>query len=70
MKAKRSQTNEKNKEPDYIGHTCGECAIGQFDYSQINIDMNGKPICLTCPYHKFKRIRSAKACDKWKARRK
>lgn len=58
----------KNKPPEYLSHTCGDCGWGTFYYDHSNLDMNGKPICLTCPYHKWKKIRSEKACDKWKPR--
>lgn len=48
-------------------HTCGECGWGKFLPDHSNLDINGKPICLECPYtENRKRIRSERACDRWK----
>lgn len=69
---RRQTTNAaatKNKTPEYLNHTCGDCGCGTFYYDHSNLDLNGKPICLTCPYHKWKKIRSEKACDKWKSKK-
>lgn len=52
-------------------HTCGECRFGVPDMDHSNLDMQGKPICVVCPYDKKReRIRSEKACDKWKPKQK
>lgn len=57
------------KPPDYLGHTCGDCGRGVFSYEFSNLDLKGKPICLSCPHHKWMKIRSTKACDKWKPKK-
>lgn len=62
-----ARATAKSKTPEYINHICGDCGWGEFYYTHSNLDMKGKPICLTCPFTKErKRIRSEKACDKWK----
>lgn len=67
----RKQTTKaaatKNKTPEYLNHTCGDCGWGVFTYEHSNLDISGKPICLDCPYTKNRRkIRSERACEKWK----
>lgn len=53
--------------PAYMNHTCGDCGWGKFTNESSNLDMNGKPICLDCPYTKDRRmIRCERACDRWK----
>lgn len=53
--------------PEYRKHVCGECGWGEFSYEFRNLDVNGNPICLKCPYEeRRKRLRSEPACDKWK----
>lgn len=48
-------------------HTCGECGWGMPYIEHSSMDYQGQPICVTCPYEpKRKRIRSEKACEKWK----
>lgn len=64
--AARKKVSEQ-KQPEYYNKTCGECGNGRFFYDIGNLDLNGKPICLDCPYtENRKRIRSERACDKWK----
>lgn len=63
----KKKEKEKVTSPVYVNHNCGDCGWGVFDYENSNLDLNGKPICLECPYtENRKRIRSEKACDKWK----
>lgn len=60
----------KSKPPEYLSHTCGDCGWGEFTHEYNNLDLNGKPICLYCPFtERRKRIRSEKACDKWKPKK-
>lgn len=60
----------EEKAPEYLLHTCGECEMGVPDTDHSNLDYQGRPICLTCPYEtKRKRIRSERACDKWKPKK-
>ena len=45
----------------------GECGWGEFYFKHSNLDMDGKPISLKCPFVQNRSmIRSEKACDKWK----
>lgn len=67
MPAKKKPAATKKSEDKE--HTCGDCGWGEFFYDHQNLDLNDKPICLTCPYHKHKKIRSEKACDKWKQKK-
>lgn len=51
-------------------HTCGECGCGVPYIEHSSMDYHGKPICITCPHEdKRKRIRSERACDKWKPKK-
>lgn len=60
----------EEKAPEHLLHTCGECGWGTFYYVPENMDLNGKPICLSCQFtEERKRIRSERACDKWKAKK-
>lgn len=57
----------KNNEAEYLNHTCGDCGWGEFVNELSNLDLNGKPICLLCPHTpNRKRIRSERACVRWK----
>lgn len=60
---------KKKDEPQPV-HTCVDCGWGTFYGIPNNLDLNGKPICLSCPFveNRFM-IRSEKACDKWKPKR-
>lgn len=61
---------KKKDEPQPV-HKCGDCGNGSFYYEHSNLDINGKPICLKCPFVENRSmIRSEKACDKWKPKRK
>lgn len=65
--ARTIKNNIKKKDEPQPVHTCGECGWGSFYYEHSNLDTNGKPICLNCPFvTNRKMIRSKKACDKWK----
>lgn len=52
--------------PENSNRTCGNCGWGTPDMKPSNMDLQGKPICVSCPHHEWMRIRSSKACDKWK----
>lgn len=47
---------------------CGECALGKWVESHANIDMQGKPIMLTCKNEPFNVLRSQKACNSFKSK--
>lgn len=65
--ARTTKTNIKKKDKPKPVHTCGDCGCGKFYYTDSNLDIEGKPICLKCPYVENRcMIRSEKACDKWK----
>lgn len=67
--AARKKVSEQ-KQPEHYNKTCGECGNGRFFYDIDNLDLDGKPICLDCPYtENRKRIRSERACDKWKPKK-
>lgn len=60
----------KNNTSEYLYHTCGECCWGEFTFEFQNLNIDGKPICLDCPYtENRRRIRSERACDKWKPKK-
>lgn len=48
--ARTAKTNVKNKDEPKPVHICGDCGWGEFYYTHSNLDMEGKPICLKCPY--------------------
>ena len=62
--AKRTATLIK-KNPDQPQRICGDCGLGTWVDSFNNMDLRGKPICLTCPNRQFHILRSANACEKW-----
>lgn len=65
-----AKKKKEEKPPVYLDHVCGDCGWGKYYYDFSNLDLTGKPICLDCPYtENRKRIRSEKACDKWKPQR-
>lgn len=57
---------KKKQEKQVIRHVCGECAHGTLDYSHINMSHDGQPICVVCPFFKFKRLRRETACERFK----
>lgn len=64
MAAKRS----KNNSPEVL-HYCGDCGCGTWDMKPENRDVYaGRPICVICSESGAMRVRSQKACDKWKPR--
>lgn len=69
--AKKKITPERKQSIDvYKLHTCGDCGWGKFSYEIANLDLGGHPICLDCPFVENRRkIRSEKACDKWKPKK-
>lgn len=67
--AKKKQTRITSKKEDYRQHVCGDCGCGEFTFEHRNLDIQGKPITLICPFNKFRKIRSETACDKWKAKK-
>ena len=62
--AKRTATLIK-KNHDQPQRICGDCGLGTWVDSFNNMDLRGKPICLTCPNRQFHILRSANACEKW-----
>lgn len=68
-KKMKRQQNKRIKSPVYLSHTCGDCGWGKFTYEHKNLDLDGNPICLDCPFtENRRRIRSERACDKWKVK--
>lgn len=47
---------------------CGDCSHGTFLDHFGNFDLDGKPICLKCPFKEFNVGRFEKACEKFKKR--
>lgn len=45
---------EKASKPDQI---CSECACATWQWKHEHIDLQGKPICLTCPHEEHWIIR-------------
>lgn len=67
--AKKKITEKRQSIEPYKLHTCGDCGWGKFTYEIGNLDLAGRPICLKCTFVENRRkIRSEKACDKWKAK--
>lgn len=48
--ARTTKNNIKKKDEPKPVHTCGECGWGKFYYEHSNLDMDGNPICLKCPF--------------------
>lgn len=51
-----------------LDNKCGDCSNGTFLEHQSNMDLNGKPICLKCPFKEFNVGRFEKACINFKKR--
>lgn len=47
---------------------CGDCSRGKFLTYLSNMDKDGKPICLICPFKEFNVGRFEKACKEFKKR--
>lgn len=45
-----TKNNIKKKDEPKPVHTCGECGWGKYYYDHSNLDMDGNPICLKCPF--------------------
>lgn len=60
--------NPRRAKPENEGRMCGDCGWGEPYYDHGNLDVWGKPICVRCPYSKWDRIRSNKACKEWKGK--
>jgi hypothetical protein len=45
---------------------CGDCSHGKFLDHLANMDLNGNPICLKCPFKEFNVGRFEKACVNFK----
>ncbi len=58
--AARKKANKK--EPERL--ICDNCALAEWvTHLQRHLDLNGKPICLTCPHEKYFIVRGHKACS-------
>lgn len=63
MKAARK--NKISKEELNNRHYCIECMFAQDDMKFINLDINGKPFMLRCPFTKWKRFHNDLICDRF-----
>lgn len=63
MARKKTFNKENQNEPVKV---CGDCRFGKWVNTHANLDLNKKPICLTCPESKFHILRTEEACSKWK----
>lgn len=64
--AKRATAPKKPVQPTTPVRICDDCGHGNWVDSFSNIDWEGKPICLTCPYEQYHILRGRKACGNWK----
>lgn len=48
--ARTAKTNVKKKDEPKPVHICGDCGWGEYYYTHSNLDIEGKPICIKCPY--------------------
>lgn len=63
----RRATNKRT--PEEPQRYCGDCDLGTWVDGHRNLDLNGKPICLTCPNREFHILRGAKACENGRKKR-
>ena len=56
-------------QPEWTKHICDDCGHSSWVNSHSNLDWQGKPICLTCPFRQFHIIRGSKACANWTQRK-
>ena len=65
--AKRMTTPKRGTTaPGTPVHICDDCGHGSWVNTHSNLDWQGKPICLTCPFQQYHIIRGRKACGEWK----
>lgn len=63
--AKRATTPKKTTQPEKPIRICDDCGNGVWVDSFSNIDWEGKPIYLTCPFEQYHILRGRKACANW-----
>lgn len=64
MAARRTPQRPK---VDPVKRICNNCLYSEWiTDDQRHTDLEGKPICLRCPYYGFYIVRGHKACNKWK----
>ena len=54
------------KKINKTGNVCGDCSLGKWVESDLNVDWELKPIMLTCPEFDRYILRSQIACIKFK----
>lgn len=63
--AKQKKTIKKSVP---VLNKCGDCAHGTYLEHLANMDHEGKPICLRCPFKEFNVGRFEKSCENFKKR--
>lgn len=62
--AKRATAPRKGT-PEQPARICDDCKHGNWVNSHTNMDWQGKPICLTCPFKQWHILRGSKACAQY-----
>lgn len=65
---KLAQKLQKEKAAEAKTEVCDNCAHGKWNTNFFNLDLNGKPITLRCPYYedgKYGILRGTAACEKF-----
>lgn len=53
----------KDNEVREVQRYCSECALGEWDMTFHNLDIQGNPTLIICPKWQFQKLRNEKACD-------
>lgn len=60
---------KKEQKQESIFH-CVDCAFSKWDKTFINLDVNGMPFMLRCPFTKWKKFQNDFICDRFKQKTK
>lgn len=67
MVAKRPPKKETKVKKEPEKHVCDDCKLAKWvTDNHRHMDMNGKPICLTCPNKSYYIVRGTPACKDFK----
>ena len=61
----RLKKSTKKSETQIVVNHCTDCAFSEWDKTFINLDLNGIPFMLRCPFDRWKRFQNATICDRF-----
>lgn len=60
--ARIKSKKQQKQEPEFH---CTDCAFSKWDKTFINLNLNGEPFMLKCPFNKWKRFQNDTICDRF-----